>query len=72
MYFIGFIGVSLMAGILLGKLIQKRWTAILTVIASCVVFYFFDLDTSSLLLGFFAIFIGYIYFFKKFNKDNTL
>jgi len=67
-YFAGFILISLAVGILLGKIINKKWTAAWVVIANCAIFYFFDLGNGSLILGIFSVFVMYLYFFRKISN----
>jgi hypothetical protein len=59
-----FLAVSLLLGILLGKIIKKKWIAILIVIISVSFFYLLDLDYSFLFLGILGVVVFYFYLFK--------
>lgn len=72
-YFMILILISLFAGFLLKKIINKKWTITLTIIASCIIIYLFDLGNSSLIIGIFFVSVLYLYFFKTkiFLKNNS-
>ncbi len=69
-FFVVFFLLSLLSGLMLGSIIGKKLIFLWVAITSCIIFYIFDLDYSFSILGFFAVSVAYVYFFKKFNKKT--
>lgn len=64
MYFLVLILISFFSGLLLKKIINKKWTVLIVVVASFFVLYLFDLGRSSFIIGIFTVATIYAYFFK--------
>lgn len=63
--FIIFFLISLIMGIILSKIVEKKWVSAVVVIIGVIGFYVLDLDYSFLFLGIIGLFIMLAYLFKK-------
>jgi len=63
-----YVVISLIGGLLLGKIIKKKWTSPIIIVIFLIIFYFLDLDYSFLILGLFVVSVLYAYLFLKKTK----
>lgn len=67
-FFIGYLLINLILGIVTGRLIKINWVFIPIVFLSVIFFYFFDLNISYYFIVFLLVLIIVLYFYNKNKK----